>query len=123
LALAKTVDFWWGPIYPTWISFISGLEEVSSANPTDGATVSATALGDVEQLQADPAAPDTAINTPWQAALTDFHQALVECQSGFTSSNATEINTCAEGLKNGEAQIAAANAIMRPLTGETIPLR
>ncbi len=116
LALAKTVDLWWAPINVEYGSLVAALSTLTEG----GAPQAATALGHVEQLQAGPAAPDTAINTPWQAALTDFHQALVECQSGFTSSNATEVNACAAGLKNGEAQIAVANAAMGPLTGQGI---
>lgn len=80
------------------------------------------ALTAVQKLQSDPAAPDAAVNGPWQAGLADFLQAYQAYRLAFGGGTGTHVDAGDGDLDQGVTQLAATNRVMGPLTGQTVVL-
>jgi hypothetical protein len=79
-----------------------------------------TTLAAIQKLQADPAAPDPAVNGPWQAALGDLTQAYDAYRVAFAGGTGTHVDAGNGDVEEAIAELATANRVMGPLAGETI---
>lgn len=69
-------------------------------------------------LQADPPAPASAINTPYQSALYDWSEGGNECSSGVATDDLTLINKATTDFTAGNSQILQATGEVKALGGE-----
>ncbi|MGH9093366.1 MAG: hypothetical protein ACRDZR_18595, partial [Acidimicrobiales bacterium] len=123
---AQGLATWWSQVQPHWSRLTADAAAVK-ADMKDAAFPQATrdagsALAALQQLQADPAAPDPAVNGPWQAALGDLVQAYQAYQAAFTGGSGTHVDDGNGDTDTAIAALASANAVMGPLTGTTIVL-
>ena len=72
-----------------------------------------TLTDDVQTLQADPPAPVASVNTPLQAALTDYARAGEECTESVAETDVSVLNASAADITTGNSEMAQATGAMQ----------
>jgi hypothetical protein len=121
VSLTASVESWWTTVRAGYYQFGADLRAVStdvgSDDPSSASDLCATTLSVIHQLQGDPAAPDPTINTPWQAALTDYADSVQTCQTWLGSTSIAALNAMTQDSLNGDSKFMTAMAVLRSVIG------
>jgi len=113
---------WWPKVEPDF----NAVEADLTAAGNDGTAGNAAALSsdcdkltaDIDTLQSDPPAPIAAVNTPMQAALSDFAKAGEECSTGISTGDTSLINQGDGDITAGDSELAQATGQIKAILGD-----
>ncbi len=119
-SVTSKVAAWWTLVKPDFQAVtdaFSTLQSSAGTLPRIGQACSHLTTA-VDALETDPPAPVTAVNTPYQSALTDWAKGGEECSLGIDQDDMTLIDQATTDFTTGNSEIAQATGEIKALGGE-----